>query len=123
MDAAFLEAAIGRMLRVTTALTIAGAAFVAAGWGWRVALGFLVGAALSYGNFRLWIRMARGLGAPGASPRGAVFLGLRYLLVGAAVYVIISVSGVSLPALSAGLLVAVGAVIAEIVYELIFLRS
>ncbi len=111
------------MLRVTTVLGVVGSISATVRWGWRAGLGFMVGSALSYGNFRLWIRMVRGMGEAGSSPRGAVFLGLRYLLVGAAVYVIISVSEVSLPAVLAGLLITAAAVVAEIVYELIFLRS
>ena len=111
------------MLRVTVGLGAAGVVFSFGGWGWRAGLGFLIGSALSYGNFRLWIRMVKGMGEPGASSRGAVFLGLRYLLVAAAVCVMIEFSGASLAALLVGLLVAVAAVIAEIIYELIFIRS
>lgn len=111
------------MLRVTTVLGVGGSISVAVRWGWRVGLGFLIGSALSYGNFRLWIRMVRGMGEESSSPRGAVFLGLRYLLIGAIVYAIIEVSEVSLPAVLAGLLITAAAVVAEIVYELIFIRS
>ena len=111
------------MLRVTTVLGVGGAVSATVRWGWRVGLGFLIGSALSYGNFRLWIRMVRGMGEAGSSPRGAVFLGLRYLLVGAAVYAIIGVSEVSLPGVMAGLLTTAAAVVLEIIYELIFLRS
>ena len=111
------------MLRVTAGIGLAGTVSALARWGWRGGAGFFLGAALSYANFMLWIRMVKGIGEPGATSRGAVFLGLRYLLVGVAVYVIIESSGVSVPALLVGLLVAVGAVITEIVYELIFIRS
>jgi hypothetical protein len=123
LDALFYDAAIRRMLRTTLLLGMAGALTALVLWGWPSGAGFVLGAGLSYGNFRLWIRMVQGLGDPGNSTRGAVFLGLRYLLVAGATYVIIVVSGVSLRALLAGLLVAVAAVIVEIVYELIFVRS
>lgn len=111
------------MLRVTAVMAVTGSVSATVRWGWRAGLGFLLGSALSYGNFRLWIRMVRGMGESGSTPRGAAFLGLRYLFVGAAVYAIINLSEVSLPAVLAGLLIAAAAVIAEIVYELIFLRS
>jgi len=111
------------MLHVTALLGIAGAALVSLQWGWRAGGGFLAGAALSYLNFRLWIRMVRGLGEPGGTTHGAAFLGLRYLLIAGAAYVIIRVSEVSPAALMAGLLITAAAVVAEIIYELIFLRS
>jgi len=111
------------MLYVTALLGIAGSAAASMQFGWRIGAGFLIGAALSYINFRLWIRMVRGLGEPGGTTHGAAFLGLRYLLIAGAAYVIIKVSEVSPGALMAGLLITAAAVVAEILYELIFLRS
>lgn len=128
MDAGFHEAALGRMQRYSLWLGIAGSLVALAWLGWRSGAGFVLGAALSYGNFRLWVRMVDALGqaASGGNPprpRGAVFLGLRYLLLAAVVYGILKVSEVSVPALLAGLLVSVAAVLGELVYQLIFFRN
>ena len=91
------------------------------------AIGFLLGAGASYLNFRWLKRLVDSLGATAVSgrpPRArvAVFLGLRYLLLGAGAYVILKSSAVSLPAALAGLFVSVAAVVLEIVFELVYAR-
>ncbi len=82
-------------------------------------IGFLVGAAASYLNFR-WLRqMVAGFGAATRiRKRHAVLFGLRYLIFGAAVYVIVRFFQISAVAALVGFLTAVGAVIFEILYEL-----
>jgi hypothetical protein len=50
-------------------------------------------------------------------------LGLRYLILGAAGYVILNYSSLSLAAAMAGLFVPVAAVILEILFELIYART
>jgi hypothetical protein len=89
--------------------------------GWRSALGFLCGAVISHFNFRLWKRIAGAVGEQGGkAPRDAkaVILGLRYLLIGGAVFVIIKVLEVSVLAIVAGLLVTVAALLVELVRQL-----
>ena len=62
--------------------------------------------------------MADGLGRPGAKPRKAVFLGMRYLLLGGGLYVILKFTAISLPPTLAGLFLLVAAVMLEILFEL-----
>lgn len=91
--------------------------------GLNAAGGFLVGAGISYVNFRWLRKMVDRLGetAAGAPPRArmAVLLGLRYVLLGAGAYVILKYSPLSLPAALAGLFTAPAAVLLESLLELV----
>jgi hypothetical protein len=66
-----------------------------------------------------------GLGAGSGAPLGgsAVFFGLRYFMVGGAVYVIVKILEISLISVLAGLFVSAAAIIVEILYELIYART
>ncbi len=86
------------------------------------ALGFATGSFFSWANFRLIKRIVDSVGKPAQGRRGAafaVFLGLRYAVLGAAGYVILKYFGVNLLAVLAGLLAVVAAVILEAIYQLI----
>jgi hypothetical protein len=63
--------------------------------------------------------------AGGKPPRAsvAVILGLRYLLLGLGAYAILKFSEISLTAALVGLFVSTGAVILEILIELIYART
>ena len=93
--------------------------------GWRPALGFSLGCLVAYLNF-YWLKrvvdtMADGITQSGRreSSKGIVlrFL-LRYVLMGLAAYVILSVSPASLYGLLTGLFLPVGAIGCEAGYEL-----
>jgi ATP synthase I chain len=102
-----------------TMLLVAMIGSLAALWrGWTYGGGFALGAWLSWLNFR-WLRgFIAGLG-PGGKPSGfMLFFGLRYLLLACAAYVILKYSKLSLPAMLAGLLVSLAAVVIEILIEL-----
>jgi ATP synthase I chain len=119
-----LDLAVGRILRLTLALTVIGAAVYFVKAGWRGGCGFLLGGLISYLNFR-WIKRtvyALGEASGGKPPRArvAVFLGLRYLLLGAGAYAILKFSEISLNAALVGLFVPAAAVILEILIELIY---
>ena len=90
--------------------------------GWREALGCAIGAILSFVNLRLWKRVAGSIAPDGRVPgtASATMLGLRYLLLGSIIFVIINYFEVSLLAVLAGLLVSVAAVILEMLYQLVF---
>jgi ATP synthase I chain len=125
-DETWFERAGARIVWLMAVLAGAGtvAAFLFRGWQWSA--GFAAGAAISWLNFRWLQRLTEALGGSGGKPlrRGsAVFLGSRYLLLGAIAYVILRYSSVSLPAALAGLFVSVGAVIVEILFELIYGRN
>lgn len=123
-DQVFLDRAMARIDRLAAFLTIAGliAAGIRGGWSWAV--GFLLGAAASWLNFRWLKQLVNSLGqaAAGKPPKArvAVFLGLRYLLLAAAGYVILNFTKLSVAAGLIGLFVPAAAVILEILFELIY---
>ena len=108
-------------------LGFAGAATAAVYGGWQWATGFVLGAAASYLNFRWLTQLVNALGQAAQSKptkkRIAVLLGLRYLLLGTAGYVILNFSALSLAAALFGLFVPVAAVILEILFELAYART
>ena len=120
----FIGRALGRIQLLIVFLSGAGVITTAVYGGWRWALGFMLGAAAGYLNFRWLKKLVDSLGeaAAGKPPRArvAVFLGLRYLLLGAGGYVILNFSALSLAAAALGLFVPVAAVILEILFELIY---
>jgi hypothetical protein len=105
-----VEISEGRVARLTLALGFAGAMAVLAKYGWRDSLGFGAGAGLSYLSFRAWMRLAGKLPATGS----AVFLALRYVVIGVAIYVIIDGLGSTPGALIVGLLVSFAALVLEL---------
>lgn len=117
------EIAARRMDRIAAALAAAGGAacFIWRGWRWAVA--YLLGAAASYLNFHWLKQVVNALGAKltaKPSPKFAILIGLRYLLLGAGAYVIVNFTSLSLPAALIGLFVPVAAVMVEIIFELIY---
>jgi hypothetical protein len=123
-DPAFYPRALRRMTRIAVVLAIAATCVAAVYQGMIEAIGFAFGAFLSILNLYWWKRVAAGMGdtATPRRPASALFLGMRYLLLGGICFVIIKFSGVSYLALLAGLLTSVAAVLVEIVYELLFTR-
>jgi hypothetical protein len=125
-DAAFFDRALRRLDRIALVLAAAAVVVFLAREGWRGALGCGFTAAASVYNLRRLKAIAAGVGGEGGSGRSgagaAVALGLRYLILGAICFVIIKFAGVSLAAVFAGLLISVAAVLAEILYELLFIR-
>ncbi len=101
------------------ALGVIGSALVLARYGWHDAVGFAVGAGLSYLSFRSWVRFAKFVGASGKAPvtGSAVFLALRYVLIGLAIYVIIEGLGSTPGALIVGLLVSFAALTLELLWS------
>ena len=123
-DQAFLERALVRIHRLIALLSIAGFVASSVYGGWKWAVGFGLGAAASWINFR-WLRQmvdSLGQATAGKPPRArvAVFLGLRYLLLAAAGYVILNYSKLSVAAGLIGLFVPAAAVILEILFELVY---
>ena len=122
-DQRLLKRAVGRIWKVMWSLTAAGAVALLAWRGWNYSAGWLIGSAVSALNFRWLKQLTESLGGPAARPREAVFLGMRYLLLGGGAYVILKYSAISSSAALAGLFVSVAAVIAEILFELIYARN
>jgi small-conductance mechanosensitive channel len=122
---AFYSGALKRIPHFMLALA---SVLSAAGWlhfGWRVALGFACGCAISYLNFHWLERVVIALAnratqtAYKQSSGGIVFRFLvRYFLMAVAGYAIFSVSPASLNGLFAGLFLPVGGIACEVSYEL-----
>lgn len=112
---------IGRCM-VALALLLAAAAWMRLGW--RVALGFACGCAIAYLNFHWLERVVSGI-ADRATQSGQKQSGggvvlrflLRYFLMSAAAYAILSVSPASLSGFFAGLFLPVTGIACEAVYE------
>jgi hypothetical protein len=113
--------------RIQTMMLVLGAAALVTAFiffGWRIAIGFALGATIAYVNFH-WLKkvvaaladLTIGTGTA-ASSRGVVhrFL-LRYFLMAIVAFVILTVSRESLYGLFAGLFLPVAAILCEAVYE------
>jgi hypothetical protein len=124
-EAIFFEKAYRRLNIFLWVFTGAGAAAALVIGGWQGGLGFLIGAAFSILNFRWLKQLVHGLGAKGAPRKAwrAVLFGMRYFLFGTAAYVIVKFFGINALSVLAGLLVAAAAVIAEIIFELVYARA
>jgi len=114
------ENAMRRIFRGMKWLACAGALAGLCFRDWRWALAFFLGASAAYLNFS-WLHQAVDALAPGVRPTSKrlwVFLMLRYVLLGAAGYVIVRVFGMSALAALSGLFVPIAAVFLEVFYEL-----
>jgi len=120
MNDEFYEAALRRIRWLSILVGTVGTVAVWVVQGVRPASGFLSGAALSLLNFQGLASLANSLVAT-RQPRAlaAVLIALRYVLIGAAIYVIVKLLGFTPSAVIWGLLAVFGAVILEILYELI----
>lgn len=123
-----LFAASGRRIwRISATMTGTVAAVGLAAAGWRWAAGFLCGAALSAGSFWAIYRAVVSLGAadaaPDRRPSTAILSGMRFLLLGGIAYVILRIQFVSFSALLWGLFAVTGAVLLEILFQLIYART
>jgi ATP synthase I chain len=116
------ERTAGRISRTIVAVALAGAAAAFAWRGWPAGLGFALGAAAAWFNFR-WLKgFVAGLGPGGKPGSFAVFFALRYLILAAGAYVILKYSKLSLPAALAGLFTPLAAVIVEVLIQLRYER-
>jgi hypothetical protein len=114
------DRALTRIKRFTIVVGAVGTAAVLFARGRGTAAGFLAGAGISYVNFELLSGLAKVMGASAPKALGwGILIALRYLIVGAASYVIVRILGITPVAVLAGLLAAFAAVILEILYELI----
>ena len=120
MNDDFYRRALQRIRWWTALAALAGAAAWVAGQGFRPAAGFLLGSSLSTLNFR-GIEMLAGALGSSKSPRvfAPLLMVFRYALAGGALYVIVRILGFTPLPVLAGLLVPFGAVVLEILYELI----
>jgi len=121
----FYTRSLERIQRFMVVIGIAALVTAEIFWGWRIGIGFALGATIAYLNFHWLKKVVAGLaeltigsGTP-ASSRGVVhrFL-LRYFLMALVAFVILTVSRESLYGLFAGLFLPVAAILCEAGYEL-----
>jgi len=121
---AFYAGALDRIRRFMIALSPISVAAGGWRWGLRAASGLALGCVIAYLNFHWLKRGISGLadritkaGRPRSSAGIVARFLLRYLLMGLAAYVILTVSPASLNGLFAGLFLPVAAIACEAVYE------
>ena len=121
----FYSGAVGRIRVFMAALALVLSAAAWWSFGRRSALGFALGCAIAYLNFHWLKRGVSGLadrvtnaGKPQSGSGIVARFLLRYVLLGAAAYVILTSFPASLRGLFAGLCLPVGAIACEAVYEL-----
>jgi hypothetical protein len=123
LDEVYLRRSVGRIHAWMMVVSSAGVLLLFASRGWRWGLGFALGAAASWLNLYWLEKLVDSLGQAAAKKppkkRVAVVLGLRYLLLGAAGYVILNYSDLSVVAALVGLFVSAAAAILEILYQLV----
>src|SRR5260370_10783268 len=110
LDEMGMDRAVARMWKLMWAMAAGGAIVFLAWRGWQWGVGWILGTAVSALNFRWLKQLTEAIGGEAAKPRKAVFLGMRYLLLGGSAYVILKYSAISLPAALSGLFVSVAAV-------------
>lgn len=112
---------VRRVVWIMIALTLAGTPFCAIWAGRKGAIGFLAGAVVSWVSFFLLYKLVKDVESAASSSFGSaasiVVHSLRYVILGGAIYVIVRLYGVFVPALALGLLVAVAASTIEAIYE------
>jgi hypothetical protein len=117
-DGRFYARAVERISRWMRWLAAGGVVVAAVGWGWRAGIGFALGAAASWTLFRWQRHLVDALSGAPARSHILALAALRYLLLGAGLYVILKFSRVGLMAALAGLFVSGAAVFAEGILEL-----
>ena len=122
-DQLWMDRAVVRIWKLIWAIGAGGAIGLLAWRGWPWGAGWAIGTVVSALNFRWLKQLVDAIGGKATKPRKAVFLGLRYVLLGAGAYVILKFSAISPPAALAGLFVSVAAVIIEILFELAYARN
>jgi hypothetical protein len=108
--------------RITLAIVIlgmAGTATFVVTRGWRFALGFFLGACMSYLSFWRWQRVVESLGGS-IEKRSIASMVVRFAVLAAAAYAIVKYLDVTPVAVFLGLLISAGAVIVSILFELIY---
>lgn len=112
----------GRLAKIIAVLALIGTALAGLRGGWTWALGFFLGAAASYLNYRNLVQIVRAIGTPASSGRLGAFAWLlfRLILLVAGAFVIIKVTQINVYAACAGLFVPVVAVILEAIFEITY---
>jgi hypothetical protein len=115
---------MSRLHALTLAAAVLGTAIAWVGWSPEHAAAFAAGACLSTLNLLGWERIVNAI-SRGEKPRrlSLVFVATRYVVLGIAAYVIISVFNLSAAAVLTGCLAAAVAVTADAVLEVFHART
>ena len=121
---AFYATALDRIRHTMIVLGFAAMLAAAILYGWKVAVGVLLGCAVAWMNF-VWLKQAIGVladkvtqsGRPKSSASTVAKFLLRYALIAAGAYVIFLSSRESLYGFFGGLFLAVAAILCEAAYE------
>jgi hypothetical protein len=115
------------LVRIQRMIIVIGVAAIATGWakfGWRIALGLVLGGGIAYLNFYWLEKIVAALGervvqSGEPQPTGGVVARffLRYFLMTIVAFVILTVSRESLYGLLAGLFLPVAAILCEAAFE------
>lgn len=117
------EEVVARITRITVVLAATGTVVAWIAGGWRWAAGFALGGSVSWLSFR-WLKQVVGAIGTERPPSNLALKGvLRYLMIGAAAYVLLKYTAISLRAGVVGLLVSSAAVLVEIVIQLVQARD
>jgi small-conductance mechanosensitive channel len=117
-DALDFDRAAARIERNMLWIAAVGVLAAWAARGWRWAAGFLLGAAISWVNYRWLKRLVESLG--GDRRPGGFRLAFRYLLLAGGAYAILRYSPISVLAVFAGLFVLIAAVFVEAACEIFY---
>jgi len=119
----FYARALDRTQKIMLVVGTAGLITAWAFFGWRIGMGFALGAAIAYLNFHWLTKVVAGIseltsGSGTVNSRRVVHrFVLRYVLMAVIAFVILSVSRESLYGLFAGLFLPAAAILCEAVYE------
>jgi hypothetical protein len=107
-----------RARRLTWIVAAAGTLVTLAVFGVRHGAGFAIGALISYANIHSWLQIADALSGKRnrSIAASAMFMALRYLVIGTAIYATIKLLGTSPVAMILGLLASFAAVLLEVLY-------
>ena len=110
------------MAKLILAISVIGSALAGLFGGWAWAIGFLIGGAASYFNFRNLVQIVAHLGTRESSGRIGAFAWVlfRLILLIAGAFVIIKLTKIKLLAVCLGLFAPVAAAILEALFELTY---
>ncbi len=115
---------VGRLRRFFSLIALSGMAIAAMFGGWRYAVGFALGAATSWWSLHGTVQVVQKLGTPVSLGKPGAFAWtlFRFIVLVLGAFVILKCTSISFHAALAGLLVSIGAVILEAIYEFTYAR-
>lgn len=117
------DRALPLVQRIALVLAMAGIVGTFYWRGWAGAAGFAIGSAISILNLKWWERFVNLLGTEKEERKTTWAFAMRYVILGAVVYAIVTYLRADLGAILAGLLTAAAAVLLELLYEIFYART